>query len=189
MGHVESVLTLLGERPATLGGARLLCIDGPGGSGKTTLARAVAERTGAHVVHMDDLYDGWSGLPRVDAQVATLLRPLAEGRPGRYRHYDWDADAWAGTVEVDHPGPGGLLVLAGGASGSRACAARPTGLVWVEAPRDVRRARGLARDGAHLREVWLGWQASEDEHFAHERTRERADLVVSGTASRPTPAE
>ncbi len=36
---------------------------------------------------MDDLYDGWSGLPRVDAQVATLLRPLAEGRPGRYRHY------------------------------------------------------------------------------------------------------
>ncbi|MCW2815062.1 MAG: hypothetical protein JWN84_2517 [Nocardioides sp.] len=138
---------------------------------------------------MDDLYDGWSGLPRVDAQVGTLLRPLAEGRPGHYRRYDWDAHRWGETVEVEPPGQGGLLVLEGVGSGSRACADLQTVLVWVEAPRDLRLARGLARDGEHLREVWLTWQASEDEHFARERTRQRADLVVPGTASRPAPAE
>ena len=36
----------------------------------------------ASVVHMDDLFPGWSGLPQVDAQLDGLLRPLAEGRPG-----------------------------------------------------------------------------------------------------------
>ncbi len=50
------------SRPPTLGAGRLVCVDGPAGSGKTSLADAVARRTAAQVVHMDDLYGGWDGL-------------------------------------------------------------------------------------------------------------------------------
>lgn len=179
MTALDRVLALLAERPPTLGTSRLLCVDGPGGSGKTTLARAVADRTGAALVHLDHLYDGWSGLPTVGEQLGPLLLPLADGRPGHYRRYDWHARAYAETVEVGVPASG-LLVLEGVGAGAAAYADLQTVLVWVEVPRELRLARGLARDGEHLRDEWVAWQAAEDAHLAGERTRERADLVVDG---------
>jgi hypothetical protein len=50
--------------------------------------------------------------------------------------------------------------------------------VWVEAPRDLRLSRGLERDGDDARAHWLAWMDAESEHFARERTRERADVHV-----------
>ena len=177
------VLSLLAERPPTLGEGRLVCIDGPAGSGKTTLAAAVAaERPAARVVHMDDLYDGWDGLPRLTAQLDGLLRPLARGEAGSYRRYDWHAGRYAETVTV---APGPLLVLEGVGSGSRAHADLITVLSWVEAEPDLRLRRGLERDGATLADRWRRWAADEDRLFRREGTEERADLVVDGTGVTP----
>ena len=177
----ETLLDLAGRRPATLGDGRLICVDGPAGSGKTTLAAAIlALAPGARVVHMDDLYDGWDGLPRVAAQLDTLLGPLADGEPGHYRRYDWHAAAYAETVTVP---PGDLLVLEGVGSGSARHAGLTTALAWVEAPAGLRLRRGIARDGEGMRAEWERWQVAELEHFARERTRERADLVVDTAAS------
>ena len=176
MSAAPAVLDLLDARPPTLGTGRLLCIDGPAGSGKTTLAAAVAALVpGCRVVHMDDLYPGWDGLPQVGDQLAGLLRPLAEGRPGRYRRYDWHAGAFAETVTVE---PVDLLVVEGVGSGSRGTADLVTALVWVEAAYDVRMRRGLERDGEAFAPHWKAWAAAESQHFAREGTRDRADLVV-----------
>ncbi|HET7069701.1 MAG TPA: 4-amino-4-deoxy-L-arabinose transferase, partial [Nocardioides sp.] len=88
--NAERVLGLARSRQPTLGEGRLLCVDGPAGSGKTTLAAEVASLAGgAAVIHMDDLFEGWRGLAQVDDQLGTLLRPLAEGFPGSYRRWDW----------------------------------------------------------------------------------------------------
>ena len=172
----ETVLELLRARPATLGAGRLLCIDGPAGSGKTTLADSVlAASPEARVVHMDDLYEGWGGLPTVDGQLAGLLRPLASGRPGTYRRYDWTTGAWVERVTVP---PGPLLVVEGVGSGSLPVADLVTVLVWVEAPYDVRMRRGLERDGDAFAPYWEAWATAEADHFTRHRTRERADLVV-----------
>jgi uridine kinase len=177
------VLSLLEERPPTLGDGRLACVDGPAGSGKTTLAAAVAAgRPGARVVHMDDLYDGWDGLPRLTAQLAGLLRPLARGEAGSYRRYDWEAGRYAETVAVP---PGPLLVLEGVGSGSRAHADLITVLAWVEAPPDLRMRRGLDRDGAALADRWRQWALDEQLLFAREGTAARADLLVDGTGLTP----
>ncbi|GAA4713585.1 4-amino-4-deoxy-L-arabinose transferase [Nocardioides conyzicola] len=172
-----AVLDLARARSATLGVGRLICVDGPSGSGKTTLAEQVALLAPeVRVVHMDDLYEGWSGLPTVDAQLDGLLRPLADGRPGSYRRYDWVLGAYAETVAVD---PGPLLVLEGVGSGSLAVADLATVLVWVEADRDVRMRRGIERDGEAFAPYWEAWAVAEQEHFTRHRTRERADLVVA----------
>lgn len=170
------VLDLLRARPATLGDGRLLCVDGPSGSGKTTLATEVARLSpGARVIHMDDLIEGWDGLPTVDAQLDGLLRPLAAGRRGSYRRYDWVAGEYAETVPVD---PAPLLVLEGVGSGSLVAGPLTTVLVWVEAAREARMRRGLDRDGEAFAPYWEAWAVAEQEHFARHRTRERADLVV-----------
>ena len=177
----DAVLELALGRAPTLGTGRLVCIDGPAGSGKTTLAAALTgglDRLDRRVVHMDDLYEGWSGLGRVDAQLEDLLRPLARGEAGSYRRFDWDARAFAETVSIT---PVPLLVLEGVGSGSARFEDLQTVLVWVEAPYDVRMARGIGRDGDAFAPHWEQWAQDEAALFARERTRERADLVVDAT--------
>lgn len=162
--------------PPTLGPGRLVCIDGPAGSGKTTLSEALAATSGAHVVHCDELLQGWRGLPGLAATVADLLAPLAAGSDSRWRRWDWRADAWAEWHPV---APGGLLVLEGTGCWSPAIADLAGVLVWVEADLDVRLRRGLARDGEQMREHWRQWQVDEEELHARLRTRDHADVVMT----------
>ena len=179
------VLRQAQARPPTLGGGRLVCIDGPGGSGKSTLAAACLADAAddAAVVHMDDLYPGWSGLASVGDQLETLLRPLAAGEAGSYRRYDWHEAAFAETVTVP---PSSLLVVEGVGSGSQVTADLCTLLVWVTAPSELRLSRGIERDGELLREQWLRWRVDEEKHFARDATFQRADVLVDGTgAERP----
>lgn len=164
------------SHPALLGACRLVCVDGPAGSGKTTLASQVADLSGATVVHLDDLYPGWEGLFEVERHVLDLLAPLAEGRPGHYRRFDWSAYEFAETREVK---PASMLVLDGVGSGSRGWRNLVSTLVWVEAPEGVRLERGLARDGESVRERWVQWMRDEDRLFAQERTRAAADLLLA----------
>jgi cytidylate kinase len=182
--NAERVLELVDDRSPTLGHGRLICVDGPAGSGKTTLAAEIAALTGAPVVHMDNLYEGWGGLPRVGEQLDRLLRPLSRNRPGSYRRWDWYADRWAEVVVV-RPAP--LLVLEGVGSGSRSHAGLITVLVWVEAPAHLRLERGLARDGVEMDEHLRAWGQAEREHFERDDTRARADLVVDGTTGSAGP--
>ncbi|PKH41971.1 Uridine kinase [Nocardioides alpinus] len=162
--------------PPTLGAGRLVCIDGPGGSGKTTLSeRLEAVVPGATVVHCDELLQGWDGLPGLASTVERLVTPLAAGRTGSWRRWDWLADDWAETHEV---APGGLLVLEGVGSWSPAIADLVGVLVWVEVASEVRLERGIARDGEGMRAHWERWRLEEDALFARLGTRERADVVV-----------
>lgn len=172
------------SRPPTLGAGRLLAIDGPSGSGKSTLAAAVAAlQPRATVVHLDDLYDGWSGLATIGETLAALLRPLAAGEPGRFRRYDWQAGGWAEDVFV---APTDLLVIEGVGAGHRAIADLVTVLVWLEVGTEAGRARALARDlaaydgtdRAAYEAQLRAWQRDEATHFAVDATREQADIAL-----------
>ncbi len=170
------------RRPPTLGSSRLVCVDGPAGSGKTTLATELAATAGARLVHTDDLLRGWDGLSGLPETLVALLAPLAEDRPGRAPRYDWDARGLHGVVELP---PDELLVLEGVGAGSLPAAERATLLVWVEAPYDLRMRRGIDRDGDAFAPHWEAWAAAEQAHFAEHRTRERADVVVDGSGQAP----
>lgn len=162
--------------PPTLGPGRLVCVDGPAGSGKTTIAAALADvAPGAQVVHCDELLEGWRGLPGLAATVEALLGPLASGDQGEWRRWDWHADGWAETHPV---APGGLLVLEGVGCWSPAIAELVGCLVWVEADSELRMRRGIERDGEQMRAHWEQWRVDEDALFADLHTRDHADLVV-----------
>jgi hypothetical protein len=173
---------LASARPATCGDVRVICVDGPAGSGKTTLAETIAERTGAQVVHMDDLMDGWDGVAGTGPQLVSILGPLADGRPGSYRHFNWHLDRFDRVVAVP---VAPWLVLEGVGSGNPVVAEWVTALAWVEADDDLRVARGLDRDGVGMEPQWRQFMLDEADLFSSHRTRERADVLVDGTGARP----
>jgi uridine kinase len=158
--------------------SRLVAIDGPGGAGKsvfaTRLSRALA---GAPIVQTDDFATGEPGeewWPRLQRQV---IQPLVTGRPAHYRRYDWNRRALAEWRQVP-PSP---AVIIEGVSSARRVFARELALaVWVHAPRAVRLARGLERDGEDARPTWEAWMADEDAYFRADDTITRCAPLVDG---------
>ena len=64
---VDDIVDLVLSRKPTCGSTRVLAVDGPAGSGKTTLGGRVCDELTSRghqavLVHMDDLYDGWTAL-------------------------------------------------------------------------------------------------------------------------------
>jgi uridine kinase len=162
-----------------------VCVDGPAGSGKTTFAGRLADALGhtAALVHMDDLYAGWTLTGAVARLSAGVLRPLADGCDGCYHRYEWAAGRF-GAEPVPVPVTA-VLVVEGCGSSPRSLDPWTTLRIWVEAPAALRHTRGLTRDGAILEPQWHSWERAEAAEFAREGTRARADLRVDGAANSP----
>jgi len=177
---LDQLVALVADRRPVGGAVTLVAIDGPSGSGKTTLAAALGARTGAPVLHMDDIYPGWDGLAVAVGLVTTeVLEPLARGEQAAYRRWDWDQGRWGAAVPVP---TAATLILEGVGSSVLPAGAHAALSVWVDAPWDVRLARGLARDGEAYRPHWEHWAAQERALFAADGTRTRADLVIETSA-------
>lgn len=161
---------------------RLVCVDGPAGSGKTTLASQLAVELDAQVVHLDDLYEGWEAGPDGGARRLRewVLAPLAAGRAGRYLRYDWNAGRYAEAHDVE---PAPFVVVEGCGAAARQIDPWVALRVWVEADDDERLRRTVARDGAEARDHLLRWMADEAVHYARERSRERADVRIDGVGN------
>ena len=158
----------------------VLLIDGPSGSGKTDLAATIARRWAApvspQVVHLDDIYPGWTGLAAASEHVtAELLRPLREGGAPRWRRWDWETSQPAEWTVVDPDRP--LLVEGCGAL-SRANAALADLTIWVETDDVERRRRALARDGEAYERHWDEWETQWRAFVDAEQPRSLATLVV-----------
>ena len=133
---VDSVLDQVQATPARLGRTRLISVDGPAGSGKSSLAATLAARAESRgstvlVLHMDDLYDGWDGAIRgFELLRDHVLSRLAGGREGRYRRYDWHLGAYAER----HVVPVGLdlLIVEGVASADRGADPWQSLRIWIE---------------------------------------------------------
>lgn len=140
----------------------VVAIDGYGGSGKTTLADAVAELVAARVIRMDD---------RLRA------RPLAGGLAGLAAYYDWAAlhEEVASALATEPPlAP---LLVEGVSSSGPALADLVTHAVFVSTAQARRLARLHERiSGEEWDERWL---AAERAYFAT-RPPDGFDLVVPG---------
>ena len=171
---LDRVAALTSSRPA--GSAFVLVgIGGHGAAGKTTLARSI---TDAQIVGTDEFWDGADfELPRLRAEV---IEPLLRGEPAEYRAFSWELQRPLAEPRVVRPE--GVIVVEG------VCALHVLFRdaydlrIWVDAPRELRLARGIARDGEDAREVWeQQWMPSEDRYVERDDPIAAADLIVDGS--------
>jgi uridine kinase len=160
---------------------RIVAIDGHGGAGKSTLARAIASAIAAVTIVPMDAFarprrPGWEW----ERLKHGVLGPLDRDETGRYQRHDWERDALAEWHSVP---PGGIVVVEGVSAMKHELGAYWDLAVWVECPAATRLARGIARDGEPMRRQWIdAWMPWEDAYVRDERPHERANLIVDGAS-------
>jgi uridine kinase len=182
-GDAAAVAALVARSAPSAGEVRVVCVDGPAGAGKTTLAEALvcelAPSVGwVPVVHGDEVYEGWPVVVGADDRVAAfaqladrldawLIGPWSRGEPGSHPVWDWYAGA-CGPRRVVAPAP--VVILEGVALASAPLRTRASVSIWVDTRGD-RLGRVLARDGEQVRDEMLDWQRDERRWFELDSTR------------------
>ena len=171
----------------------LVGIDGPGSAGKSSFTQALArKRSDVTVVEMDDFFLPSSARlpgdqrskpigPDFDWQRlrAQVLLPLGQDQSGWYQRYDWDHDCLAEwhTVPV-----GSVVIIEGIYSTRNELASWYDFTIWLECPPEIRLARGIARSGESIREIWeQDWMVAEDLYIQSQHPELRADVVIDSS--------
>jgi uridine kinase len=168
------------RRREPVNGIRIVGIDGPSGSGKSLLARQLSSLMAAPIIAIDD-FVSWDCFaawwPRFDEQV---LSPLLAGRDATFQARDWSDWYGSSLGEWKTQRWSSTVILDGVTCTRRDTIGRISYAVWVEAPAELRLARGMARDTdfSGKEELWKQWMREEDEFFTADKTRDRADIVV-----------
>jgi uridine kinase len=174
----------------------LVGVDGPGGSGKSTLTSGLAALDPSiAVVAVDDFYrpvaerpqqQGRVGVEEVGADIDwrrlrnQVLLPLQRNRGGWYQRYDWGTDELAEWHDV---ASGGIVIVEGVYSCMKQLASGYDFRIWVTSPREQRLARARERDAENGNwPLWESvWMPAEDAYIATHDPAAAADLVVDGS--------
>jgi uridine kinase len=156
---------------------RMVGIDGHGGAGKSMLAARLQAELGVQVVHTDD-FASWENpvnwWPRLLDEV---LIPLAAGKPATFQPTQW-GETRPDPVTVQ---PQRLTIVEGVTAIRSAFRPYLALKIWVETPRELCLARGVARDGEGTREQWERGFEAESGYMAREQPQTYADMVFDGS--------
>ena len=189
--QAKDVVDGLLQLARTQGATRVVAIDGAGGSGKTTLADAVAGHlNGAVIVHVDDFYrpmpdrerellgpeQGYHRYFDWERLRDQVLVPLRDDQAARYQLYDWTTGQLGAWREIAC----GTVVIVEGVYAARPELARYYHFtVYVDTPRGVCLQRVRAR-GENPEEWIRRWRAAEDYYLHTTWPQTRAKLLVRG---------
>jgi uridine kinase len=160
----------------------IIAIDGPAGAGKTTLANnlalALASDYTVHVVHMDNLYDGWDRAlsPQLTQSLNFISSSHKAGKKISYSSYNWSTEEFDEAKEIPQAN---LIIFEGVGSGQRSIRSEISALIWIDIAEDEGLARVLERDGTAIKNQMEKWLTQQDEHFRAEGTQNAADFVLT----------
>jgi uridine kinase len=212
-GAARRVVKAVGRWQTAQPGVLVVAIDGHGGAGKSTLAAAVAQATGAALVHTDDFFQpvaAPAGGPaaRDHSPAAQPGAPAGGPAPGgrsMAQYYDWrriraqavqplKAGRRATFRRFDWERGGGLdgtvtvasaalIVLEGVFSAAPELSDLTDRSVLVDTPQQERLRRLRARVTPEEWDPY--WLIAEQAYFGTIRPPSSFDLVVSGTGINP----
>ena len=197
----ECLVRMLDER----GSPFVVAIDGRSGTGKSTIASALAAVMPATIVPSDDFFAAQLTSTDWDARSARerardaidwrrlrrlALEPLRAGRAAAWHAFDFtggvraDGSYGMSTKSVRRD-PAPVIILDGAYSSRPELADVVDCTILVEAPSTTRDARLGRREDEAFLETWHErWDAAEDYYFTEIRPPESFDIVVDSVASR-----
>ncbi len=170
---------------ALCGDTKIVTIDGPAGSGKTTLATELANSFTAtqgamSIVHLDELYEGWDGaleqklFDRIDAWILT---PIRNGLNPKHLKYDWHQGQYTTWFELPLTP---IVIIEGVGSGHTALRNFVSQAIWVEADESLLLDRVVKRDGEAVRNEMLIWKTRERDYFELHDVKRSAHIQITG---------
>lgn len=187
-----AVKRLLSEKPYVTA-----AIDGRCGSGKTTLARELAQHFQGRIIHTDDFYlppemrrAGWEKTAGANMDFERLrleaVQPAAQGREIVYRPYRCQG---AQAKEQNRPETGNILpfapltVVEGTYSLYPPLADCYDLKIFLTCPQQVQRERLVRREGEHYADFEKRWIPLEEQYFREYRIREKCDIAADTGSS------
>jgi uridine kinase len=183
--ELSKIRVAIENSDALCGDTKIVTIDGPAGSGKTTLANDLASElttsTGIiSVVHMDELYEGWDdalGQKLFDRIEAWILAPIRNGLSPKFLKYDWHQGKYANWSELPLTP---VFIIEGVGSGHAALRKFVSQAIWVEADDDLLLDRVVQRDGEGVRDEMLIWKDRERAYFESNAVKNAAHIHLRG---------
>jgi hypothetical protein len=163
--HLNQIRDALPELFPRFGDCVVITIDGPAGSGKTTLALTLErEIDSSYTIHMDELYEGWGSTmtPTLTSKLITILESVAKDESVLFTPFNWLGNCPGTPISVKAPKY--LIIEA----------------IWIEVPEDEGLARVLERDGPEVAEFMPSFIEAQAAHFSKEDTKKSADYHLSG---------
>lgn len=185
---VEQAEALILQAARKASGPLVVAIDERSGTGKSTLAVALAERLGATVIEGDDFYAGGTGIEGdppesraarcIDWQAQRrVLAALRAGQAASYHAFDWDAFDGSVMQDATRVAPAHILILEGAYSARPELRDLLDLTILATVPSAVRHARLIAREG-EIGPWEVQWHEAEDWYFAEAAPPASFDLVL-----------
>lgn len=159
----------------------VIAIDGVAGSGKTSLALKLAsDLDDSHVIHMDDLYEGWDNplSQKLTARVISqLLQPLSQKLSISYQIFDWKLNRFTDFKALPKSR---YLILEGVGAAQREFRPYINKIIWIECDPDLGYQRVINRDGDQVKQEMLKFLIDQNNHFLMELSKNAADYTLNG---------
>ncbi|HEV2613236.1 MAG TPA: (d)CMP kinase [Gammaproteobacteria bacterium] len=188
----EKIISLIEKKLSGRNTPLLIALDGRSGTGKSSLAKTLANKFSATLIESDDFYCGrenntWASCSPEEkvAQCidwrrlrAEALMPLLEGKTAHYHPYDFKTGAKFAQHSVTLQ-PSKIIILDGAYSARPELSDLVDIRILVESSDDVRRNRLLHREGTTFMEEWHSiWDVAEEYYFTEICPLASFDVVV-----------
>jgi uridine kinase len=183
--ELSKIKVAIDNSDALCGNTKIVTIDGPAGSGKTTLANELASELAStngviSVIHLDELYEGWEDAlsqKLFDRIEAWVMAPIRNGLNPKFLKYDWHQGKYANWSELPLTP---VFIIEGVGSGNSELRKYVSQAIWVEADDDLLLDRVVQRDGEGVRDEMLIWKDREHSYFELHSVKNSAQIHLLG---------
>jgi uridine kinase len=181
VSNLSELVDKVNESSKKCGQTKIIVIDGPAGSGKTTLAKSLSGLLeNCPIIHMDEIYDGWENAlsPKTSQDlVEWVINPLLESKSIEFVKYDWYLEKRIEKVVINLPK---VLIIEGVGSSSFEISKHASLKLWIEVNKETGINRVLTRDGQQIQEQMKKWQSQESKFFIENNSKENSDIWIDG---------